>query len=196
VAEKNKFYVVWVGKKPGVYITWADCQLQVKGFPGALFKSFTSEEEAFAAFKGEEGAQNKHTSYERNSVSVDAACSGNPGIMEFQGVDTESGELLFHYGPYPLGTNNIGEFLGIVSALQMLQKENSQKMIYSDSQTALAWVRNKKVASNLVRNQQTKELWDMTDAALEWLERNPYKNPLLKWDTVSWGENKSDFGNK
>ena len=47
---KKKWYVVWKGKKPGIYSTWAECEKQVKGFKGAKFKSFPSYEEAEAAF--------------------------------------------------------------------------------------------------------------------------------------------------
>ncbi|MGH2065607.1 viroplasmin family protein, partial [Aerococcus sp. L_4] len=43
-----KFYAVKKGKKPGIYKTWPDCQKQVKGFSGAVYKSFTSLEEAEA----------------------------------------------------------------------------------------------------------------------------------------------------
>lgn len=41
-----KFYAVRVGKEPGVYSTWAECLEQVRGFPKAMFKSFTSLSDA------------------------------------------------------------------------------------------------------------------------------------------------------
>ena len=43
---KKKFYVVWKGVEPGVYDSWTDCQLQIKGYKGALYKSFDTREEA------------------------------------------------------------------------------------------------------------------------------------------------------
>jgi Predicted double-stranded RNA/RNA-DNA hybrid binding protein len=43
---KIKFYGVKVGRLPGVYKTWAECQKQVIGYQGALFKSFPTEAEA------------------------------------------------------------------------------------------------------------------------------------------------------
>ena len=44
----KKWYAVQAGRKPGIYTTWADCEAQVKGFGGAIYKSFTSLEEAQA----------------------------------------------------------------------------------------------------------------------------------------------------
>lgn len=41
-----KYYGVKQGIKPGVYTTWPECQEQVKGYKGALYKSFSTEEEA------------------------------------------------------------------------------------------------------------------------------------------------------
>lgn len=41
-----KYYAVRVGKTPGIYLTWPDCQAQVKGYSGAVYKSFSTEEEA------------------------------------------------------------------------------------------------------------------------------------------------------
>ncbi|WP_455673085.1 ribonuclease H1 domain-containing protein, partial [Phocaeicola sp.] len=40
MAKKQKYYVVWKGVNPGVYNSWTDCQLQIKGYDGAQYKSF------------------------------------------------------------------------------------------------------------------------------------------------------------
>ncbi|MFP3727503.1 hypothetical protein U8V72_20180 [Priestia filamentosa] len=117
--------------------------------------------------------------------------------MEFQCVHTKDGAPIFHFGPFPVGTNNIGEFLGIVEGLKYLQKENKLEMpLYTDSQTAISWVRKKKVSTNLERNEQTQKLWEMIDNAILWLENNTYKNPILKWETTKYGDSKADFGRK
>ncbi|MEK4652100.1 ribonuclease H family protein [Niallia sp. FSL W8-0954] len=205
----KKYYVVWNGRKTGIFSTWAECEKQTKGFKGASFKSFPTLEEAEKAFK-QDGNISKSASksssaqkqsnktlaaIEENSISVDAACSGNPGMMEYQGVDTKTGEVLFHYGPV-FGTNNIGEFLGIVHALSLLQKQGKNTTIYSDSMTALAWVRNKKANTTLVRDKRTEELWQLIERAEKWLKQNNYSNKILKWDTNKYGEIKADFGRK
>ena len=65
--------------------------------------------------------------------AVDAACSGNPGPMEYQAIDLQTGQQVFHFGPMK-GTNNIGEFLAIVHALALMQQQGlTHKTIYSDS---------------------------------------------------------------
>lgn len=134
--------------------------------------------------------------YIKESISVDAACSGNPGEMEYQGVDTATGTPIFRSAIYPVGTNNLGEFLAVVHALRVLYEKNSIEPVYSDSVTALAWVRNKRANTNLKRNTTTEALWQDIDDAIHWLQTHDYQNPVLKWETKTWGEVKADFGRK
>lgn len=200
---KQKYYVVWSGRKPGIYLSWDECKRQVIGYKGARYKAFPSEAEAKEAFKTGKGeinhtetSSNQAEDYIKESISVDAACSGNPGDMEYKGVYTESGEEIFHFGPIANGTNNIGEFLAIVHALALLKEKNSNLPIYSDSMTALGWVRKKKANTTIEQNASTEKLWELIMRAESWLKSNTYTNPLLKWDTKSWGESKADFGRK
>jgi ribonuclease HI len=208
---KNKFYVVWQGKKPGVYSGWNDCKKQVDGIAGARYKGFPSLEMAEAAFRQDPAiyfakgltapvkiiCKNPGIGEpDPDSICVDAACSGNPGVLEYRGVDTKSGAELFHIGPFPMGTVNIGEFLGIVHALAYLQKRDSRWPVYSDSKTAIVWVRKKAIKTNLERNPQTEKLFDLVDRALTWLQNNTWENRILKWETAYWGEIPADFGRK
>ncbi|MCI3927659.1 ribonuclease H family protein [Paenibacillus sp. TRM 82003] len=208
----SKYYVVWVGKTPGIYTNWNDCKAQVDGVQGAKYKSYPTKAEAekayaqgFAKSFAAAGARKSGGSskpsgpvgdYDRNSICVDAASSGNPGIVEYQGVDTTTGERLFHGGPVPRGTNNLGEFVAIVHGLSYLKQQGSDKILYSDSQTAMKWVRDKKVATTLPRDAKTAEMWKLVDRALAWLESNVYATKILKWETEAWGEVKADFGRK
>jgi len=208
MAKSKKYYVVWVGAKPGIYDSWKDCQAQIMGYPQAKYKSFKTYDEAIAAYREKPGAFRKTASAKPQqtgsksgiiwaSISVDAACSGNPGTMEYRGVETKSGAEIFHQGPFRLGTNNIGEFLAIVHALALLKKHDKPTVpIYTDSRTAMAWVRNKKVKTTLARKPQNAVLFEMMDRAISWLEDNKYQNPILKWETKSWGEIPADFGRK
>ncbi len=207
---KKKYYVVWEGKTPGIYDSWEACKRQVDGFPGAKYKSFESRgeaERAYAAGWKRAFSQSKKDAapvsspaavppIDYDSISVDVGTRGNPGPIEYKGVDTRTGEVLFAYGPIPNGTNNLGEFLAIVHALAYLKKAGSGKTVYSDSRTALKWVKEKKVATNLARDESTKEVWTLVDRALQWLQRNDYPNKLLKWETAEWGEIKADYGRK
>lgn len=203
---EKKYYVVWKGLKPGVYDTWRECEAQVRGVEGTIYKAFANKDEAEKAFasnwKSHFGMR-KSTISDREkkniltpSLSVDAACSGNPGILEYQGVDTKTGRILFHQGPFPLGTVNIGEFLGIVHALAYLKKHHSDIPVYSDSRTAIKWVKDKAVRTKLPRTEETEALFDLVDRAIVWLKDHDYSNPVLKWETKNWGEIPADFGRK
>ena len=207
--RKKKLYVVWVGKTPGVYDNWKDCQSQISGFPNAKYKSFNSEDEAMEAYKStydefyQKGTKKKSKAHfedflneiEANSFCVDAACSGNPGDMEYRGVTLE-GEEIFHKGPFEYGTNNIGEFLALVHALAYFNKTGEKATIYSDSRTAMSWVRNKKVKTKLKRNAKNDVIFVLIDRAQKWLENNSWDHKILKWDTERWGEIPADFGRK
>lgn len=204
MAKKTKYYVVWAGQKPGIYRTWAECELQIKGFVGARYKSFESETAARKAF--EEGAPpfvrtpkgqpaTISTQVIWDSISVDAACSGNPGAMEYRGVDTRTKEVLFEK-KFILGTNNIGEFLAIVHALALTSKQGISTPIYSDSQIAIGWVFKKRCATKLERSSKTAALYELIERAEVWLRQNHWNNQLLKWDTEHWGEIPADYGRK
>lgn len=208
--SKSKYYVVWNGHTPGIYESWADCQLQIKGYPNAKFKSFKTKEQAVKAYKesfaeyiGKNAKKHsatqliEHLPIVKRSICVDAACSGNPGLMEYRGVVTMTGDQIFHKGPIKYGTNNIGEFLALVHGLALLYKrDDSETAIYSDSRTAMAWVRNKKVKTTLKKNSETELLFELLERAVNWLENNQFKTKILKWETEEWGEIPADFGRK
>ena len=199
----KKYYTVWKGIVPGVYYNWEDCHKQIVNFKGALYKSFQTEKEAKNALKySYSDFLKSKTQYIlpkeiiSKSISVDAASSGNPGVMEYQGVDTISKKKLFKKGPFKKGTNNIGEFLAIVHGLAFLKKNNSTLPIYSDSLTAISWVKKKKCNTSLKKDNSTEELFILIGRAETWLKNNSYNNKIIKWDTKKWGEIPADFGRK
>lgn len=208
--KSSKTYVVWKGRKPGIYPTWDACKAQVEGYPGALYKSFTTRSEAETAFRqsatsfvGNPTPRNLTPADLRtlgithpDAVAVDAACSGSPGPVEYRARHLFSGKLIFHQGPYPDGTNNVGEFLAIVHALAYFQRQGSDAPIYSDSENALLWVKLKRCRTKLARTSRNAELFDLIARAEKWLAENRYSNPLLKWKTSEWGEIPADFGRK
>ncbi|MCL6274133.1 ribonuclease H family protein [Muricauda sp. 2012CJ35-5] len=211
MAKKQKFYVVWKGKRPGIYESWDDCKAQIEGFKGAQYKSFAKFDLAKKAFNGNyadykgKGQKEKELSPEEllrigepnyNSISVDAASSGNPGKMEYQGVDTKSKKRLFKQGPFEQGTNNIGEFLALVHGLAFLKERNSNRIIYSDSRIAIGWVRKKKCGTKLQKNAKNAQLFELIERAENWLKKNRFNTPIVKWETKAWGEIPADFGRK
>lgn len=208
MAKNKKYYVVWAGFKPGIYNTWEDCKQQVTGFDRAKYKSFKTKDEAEDAYnqsyetivdlKGKKDLFNLKTKSKpiMLSLSVDAACKGNPGTLEFQGVLTATGTPAFSRGPYEMGTVNIGEFLAIVLGLAYLKKNKLDYPIYSDSKTAIVWVRKKRVNTKLEWTSKNAKLHASVLKAVEWLKTNQYNNRILKWETKIWGEIPADYGRK
>jgi ribonuclease HI len=210
--KKKKYYTVWKGHKTGVFETWNDCKAQITNFEGAQYKSFETFDAAKQALKGNYfdsiGKKNSFKSElseiqlkkiglpNYHSISVDAASSGNPGIMEYRGVDTKTKKQLFTQGPFQEGTNNIGEFLAIVHGLALLKKNNSDKLIYTDSKTAISWVKKKTCNTKLERSTKNETLFELVDRALNWLKTNTYTTVIVKWETKAWGEIPADFGRK
>lgn len=207
-SKGTKYYVVWEGHDPGIYHSWAACKSQVDGYEGAKYKSFTSREEAEKAFEAgyyetlrknnthKTATPSGNSAHIVDSIAVDASCLGNPGVMEYRGVYVRTGKELFRVGPYEDGTNNIGEFLAIVHGLALLKKNNSQLPIYSDSISAISWVRHKKCKTQLERTERNGVIFELIERAEKWLSANHFTTMIMKWDTKNWGEIPADFGRK
>ncbi len=207
--RKVNFYVVWQGRTPGIYTSWTECEAQVKGV-AAKYKGFATRAEAEKALSdgfetyiyttAKKETSNKIDTAQYKPVypalAVDAACSGNPGVLEFRGVIADTGTEVFRRGPYSGGTNNIGEFLAIVLGLAYLKQNNLPWVLYSDSRTALAWLRKGKAQTKLEPTKQNAELFVMLQKAEQWLATNTYTTTIHKWDTEHWGEIPADFGRK
>lgn len=130
------------------------------------------------------------------SIAVDAACSGNPGPMEYRGVYVRTGQVLFKVGPMEQGTNNIGEFLAIVHGMAMLEKQGLRMPLYSDSVNAQIWVRQGFCKTTLQENEVNAPIFDLIRRAESWLRTHSFRVPIYKWETKQWGEIPADFGRK
>ena len=202
----QKYYVVWKGRQPGIYSSWDECKRQVDGFIAAQYKSFPTRAAAQAAYSGRaidhfgQAAAPKPSAELLEKLgecySVDAACSGNPGRLEYRCVHLPSlGEVL-HSKTYPEGTNNIGEFLAIVETLMFLKQNNISAPLYSDSKIALSWLRAKECKTQLTETSRNRPLFELIQKAEDWLHTHSYPNQVRLWDTKVWGENPADFGRK
>ena len=213
--KKEQYYTVCHGNETGVFSSWKECFDQIKGFPDAKYKSFDTRFEAEEAFsrhwsefislqkkRNETSVKKSYLDLPaeqqpiRESICVDAACSGNPGKMEYRGVDFKTGLEIFKQGPYKNGTNNIGEFLAIVHALALVKNYEKPIPIYSDSKIAIGWIAQKKCKTKLEENSKNSDLFAIVQRAEKWLRENTYENPILKWQTEIWGEIPADFGRK
>ncbi len=209
MAKKKKFYAVWEGHETGVFNNWQDCERAIKGYPSAKYKSFESESQAREALGGNYWKQVVNKAPKSSSanpsagggplpesISVDAAYSSASKEMEYQGVYTKDKSVIFKVGPLPKGTNNVGEFLALVHALALCKQRNIPLPVYTDSMTAMAWIRDKKAKTTLKEEPANEKLFDYIDRAENWLKNNTWKNKILKWDTENWGEIPADFGRK
>lgn len=206
--NKNKYYVVWVGKNPGIYNSWSKCQTQISG-THSKYMGFASKAEAEFAFSrnyteyyGQKGkrkviseeAKLKHGTPLGEAIAVDAAFNGKTKKMEYQGVFVETYTLLFHFGPISGATNNIGEFLALVHALAYQEKNKLNYPIYTDSKTAMSWFRNKKCKTQAI---VSPKIADLVKRGENWLITHDIsKFKILKWETNVWGEIPADFGRK
>lgn len=205
-----------------MYDNWGDCEEQVKDFPGAKYKGFDNPEEAARAFRegSGEGSLSEMGDFlvaaaghrektaggrpqymdnpdiDQNAWAVDASCKGNPGIMEYRGVELKSGKVLFNVGPFRDATNNIGEFLAIVHALAEMYRRNEWHNIYSDSMTAQAWVRNRQVKTQLKPTENNQKLFELLGRGLAWIRTHHWPVKIMKWQTELWGEIPADYGRK
>lgn len=219
-----KFYVVFNGLRPGLYDNWDDARAQVEGFAGAIYKGYTSKAEATKAWRAASekedledlrrlvrGASVNQKSENRPSTdaprkyppevdlsawAVDASCQGNPGLMEYRGVEVATGKVIFKSPPYPKGTNNIGEFLAIVHAMALMTQKGEFHNIYSDSRTGMSWVRNRRVKTMLKPTAENARIFELLARAQTWLQTHTFPARILKWETEEWGEIPADYGRK
>jgi ribonuclease HI len=206
---KTKFYVVWKGRKTGIFSTWQEASAQVTGYTGAEYKSFESQSAAETAFNAAYADYMGKSTHAFNrpglnlveppiaeSYSVDASCIGNPGPMEYRCLHTTTRQLVFAEGPFARGSNNIGEFLAIVEALVLFEQNGWTEPLYTDSKTALTWVSHKKCKTKLQRDEANALIFERIARAEEWLATHTCSTKVLKWDTAGWGEIPADYGRK
>ena len=208
----KKYYVIWKGKETGVFSSWDKVKKLVQGVEGAKYKSFGSKAEANIAIKKKysdyQGNNSKKIALSdadkarfgvpiKNSLTVDAACSGNPGKMEYRGVLLHNKQEVFKMGPFKNGTNNIGEFLALVHGISLLKKKGLHSLpIYSDSKIAMSWIKKKTCRTTITFDASNSDLLTLIHRAEKWLKENSFSNPILKWETKAWGEIPADFGRK
>lgn len=216
-----KYYVVFKGFNPGVYDNWDEVKEQTNGFPGALYKGFPTSEAASEAYRNYTGledhndlirlisgtntstqAQETGASFRDNpeidhdAWAVDASCLKNPGLMEYRGVEVATGKVIFKMGPFEDGTNNVGEFLALVHAMALMAQRGEYHNIYSDSEIAIKWVKNKRHKTTLKQTPANARLHELLARANFWLQNHRYPGIIRKWNTKRWGEIPADYGRK
>jgi ribonuclease HI len=192
--KQKKYYVVWKGRQPGIYTSWEGCSAQVNGYQGAEYKGFDSQA---AAEKAYQGAYEDYKGQHVSGLSQERLLAiGKPVLESYRCVHTGTGRQLFTQGPFENGTNNIGEFLAIVHALALFKQKGITLPIYSDSENAIGWVKEKRCKTKLPPDERNAPLFELVARAEQWLAEHDYPNTILKWETEAWGEIPADFGRK
>lgn len=211
MSKEKKRYVVRQGRRPGIYETREACQRQVSWYRDAVYKSFTSYDEALEAFAHgwlswlqwkrslSQIRQLMGEEYFLTSIATDAACQSNPGKLEWQGVIISTWEKMFSSPVYSVGTVNIGEYLALIEWIQRCLDHPSYRYIYSDSRIALSWLKKWQYVTKLPRSFQTEKLFVLLEKQTAWLQAHSSWSEriiLHKWPTDQWGEIPADFGRK
>ena len=181
----KKFYAVKRGRKTGLFTVWAECAAQVKGFQGAVYKGFMTEDEARAWLGGADARTEQPRAAAEMAapsapdadyiIHTDGSCLRNPGgaggwaaVIE----TTATGAVEEKSGGDPETTNNRMELTAALMALSAVP-EGARVALYTDSQYLKnaftkfwlpAWKKRgwKKADGEPVLNQ---DLWVQLDAA-------------------------------
>ena len=206
--SEKKYYVVWKWKKIWIFDSRNECKECVNGYSDAKYKWFSGKEDAEIALnewwekyyevkktEKKDIVKNEEIPFFAESIAVDAACSGNPGEMEYRWIDLQTWEEIFHE-KFKIWTNNIWEFLAIIHWLKFLWDDN--RVIYSDSRIAISRVNQWKCKTqiNSNKNSDFSKTLDAIERAGNWLKENWIKHKILKWNTKDWWEIPADFGRK
>lgn len=211
---KNKFYVVWKGRDTGIFTSWSEVNELIKGFSGAEYKSYADQETAELEFslgspKGRSNDENHtttklkeepsddHKAPDHECLTVDGSYLGGKKIMQYRCVWNQSKEEVFSTKPIEGGNQNIAEFLALVGAMKYRVSTKQYDLhIYSDSQTALSWVRNCKIKSSYDLSQLDEVVQERIYGALKFIAKSGVRKNLYKWDSALWGDIPADYGRK
>ncbi|WP_334352465.1 ribonuclease H family protein [Companilactobacillus sp. HBUAS56257] len=155
----QKYYAVRKGRKPGIYLTWPECQKQVNGFTGARYKSFTSKADAQAFLGGSDSFQKKTTTTKNKKVNIsdfdvviytDGGSRNHGNVKGGHVLDDDKAAWAYHINNHGQtfegtggefgATNNRMEIMALIQSIKRLNelKINQQNAIFVlDSQYVL-----------------------------------------------------------
>lgn len=175
----KKFYAVKAGRTPGIYETWIDCEKQVKGFGGAIYKSFPTKSEA-QAFIGDEGmsigdylasSKTSKTNHTKKSIAPDFSETNHliayiDGSYDKYNQSVGSGGIMFLNGnkeTFSFGTrdakytefwNVSGELLAAKHVMEYALTHGISKCsLYYDYMGIEMWAMKKWKRNNVLTNE-------------------------------------------
>lgn len=155
----KKFYVVRVGRVPGIYETWSECERMVKGYKGAVYRSFLTLAEAKKFMgdnlKADDNTDDDNTADDMPYAFVDGSYNSVTKVYGYGGFLIYNGEKHIIQGSgndeeMAAMRNVAGEVLGSMAAVELAVKLGIPKLdIYYDYMgiemwATGSWKRNKK----------------------------------------------------
>ena len=180
-------YAVWQGRRTGIFTKWEEARAQIDGYPSPGFAAFLSRAEAERELEERRRLLAPAGPPPEAGIAVDAACAGAVGPLEYRGIDLRTGETVFAEGPVDAGTNNLGEFLAIVRALEMLDRQEVSGPIWSESDVAIAWVGEGRHRSSVKPTDRNRELRRRLCRAELFLVDAPAPADVRRWRSDAWG---------
>jgi ribonuclease HI len=171
IVARKKFYAVRRGHRTGIYKAWSGprgAQVQIEGFPGAVYRGFATEEEAQAFLKPDRtrSQPSLFDDQARLTVYTDGGAIGNPGPGGYGAVIIDPrGEPRELSGGYRRTTNNRMELMACIAALEKLD-DRLPIVLHSDSRYLVDAINKRWVYAWKKRG------WKKADG-------NPAKNPDL-----------------
>lgn len=176
----KKYYAVKQGRKPGIYKSWPECQEQVNGYGNAIFKGFSTLEEAETFMTNDDHRnlsekQNQDMIHGKLIAYVDGSYlngSFSYGCVIFDRENIKEFKEVFHRHPDSSMRNVAGELKGARKAIQYALEIGATSLdIYYDYQGIESWA-NKTWKANL---DATKSYRDYVEKAREKLTINFHK---------------------
>ena len=145
----KKYYAVKIGKVPGIYDSWEECQANVSGISGAIFKSFRSLEEAEAFINESDKKSDLDNLNNENYAFVDGSFNEKTNTYGYGGFIVINGEKIILNGSgnkvaMAAMRNVAGEILGCMAAVEVaLVKGLKNLTIYYDYLGIEMWATGK-----------------------------------------------------
>ncbi|MDY5731360.1 MAG: ribonuclease H family protein [Eubacteriales bacterium] len=152
-----KYYAVQKGREPGIYTTWKDCQAQVYGFAGALFKSFPTLAEAERFMNhalGAEEENNQNIEAQLQQIDTQSVIAFVDGSYQHASKRFSYGAVLFtsegkhtlsqaYDDPQKISARNVaGEIAGVQAAILWAVEKGKKKIsVYYDYEGIDKWAR-------------------------------------------------------
>ncbi len=127
------YYAVKVGKTPGIYSTWAECEAQVKGYSGAIYKKFSTEEEALKFIGTESKEEFQSLKMGELIAYVDGSYNPSDGSFSYGGIifgEDYSKEFSKRYYNHEDSSmrNVAGEIYGSMEAISIAISQGASKL--------------------------------------------------------------------